>query len=132
MNRAVLRYARAVRAWAEHNIARYDAGTDWLDEEWHRLDAEYAAAAAGLPRWLAGIVEWHVFRQLDYFRRTGQQTDGNAGRDIVAVAVAVAVAVTLSWLGPSRGHAPASPPAYYCPAGQHVTRVPAGLPECAR
>jgi hypothetical protein len=70
---ALLRYARALRAWAKDNIARYEAGIDWLTPEWHRLDAEYASAYAAIPRTAAKIIDWHVFRRLDYLRRTGQE-----------------------------------------------------------
>lgn len=70
---AVLRrYARAVRAWAENNIAEYEAGIDWITPEGRRLEDEYDAAHAGIPCALAALVEWRVFRELDYFRRTGR------------------------------------------------------------
>lgn len=72
---ALRRYARAVRAWAENNIAEYEAGTDWITPEGKRLEGEYQAAYDRAPRALAALavlVDWHVFTELDYYRRTGQ------------------------------------------------------------
>jgi hypothetical protein len=66
-------YARAVRAWAENNIAEYEAGTDWITPEGKRLEGEYESAYAAVPCRLAALVDQRVFRQLDYLRRTGQK-----------------------------------------------------------
>jgi hypothetical protein len=70
---ALRRYARAARAWAEHNITEYEAGTDWVTPEGKRLEGEYESAYAAVPRRLAALVDRRVFRQLDYLRRTGQK-----------------------------------------------------------
>jgi hypothetical protein len=69
---ALRRYADAVRAWSEYNIAQNATGAGWLTEEWERLDSEYQEASAAVPRWLAAPIRWRIFRRLDYFRWTGQ------------------------------------------------------------
>ena len=67
-----IRYYFTVVSWCQHNIARYEMGIDWLDPEWGRLEADVAEALAHVGPWRRRVIERHVFRQLDYFRRTGQ------------------------------------------------------------
>jgi hypothetical protein len=81
--RAVLRhYARAERTNATVSIAGYDAGIRHETPEWLAANRELGEARAAVPWWLGwmkAIISRRIMRQLDYWRRTGQQDDDNDG-----------------------------------------------------
>jgi hypothetical protein len=74
---AVLRrYARSRRALCEIDLAEYAAGVDWDTPEFAAANRESYEASAALSRWLrpvAVLIDWHLIKELDYWRRTGQE-----------------------------------------------------------
>ena len=69
---AAIRYYFCVLSWCQADIVRHEMGADWPDPEWRRLDADVAEALAHVSPWRQRVIERHVHRQLDYYRRVGQ------------------------------------------------------------